>query len=456
MNTGIPNDYLPSTEAQKASNERIRKLNKKFLERKLNLSKSDVGTNNTTLTTVSDGSTSVLPDHGNDNEDDVSIRIKHELHDTNAQLFENRSDETIGSKQRRKNIHLYPGSSLNYLSNEPEIRAVQRRGTEKDDTLRMDDNKGYPEETDEDYEADLGYIPIIQDKYRLHPLKSYGSLSQNHQTEDESHLQRQLFRSAEVRNRTRSRNQSLRKALGDPVPLPYIKKENDSKLEQGMHKRRSSQEEELEEPKTILKKEDIVTTDTLDRKRKHLDMKWQKILANNQPLIENKLKTLSKSSHFTKTVPVDSYVTKKDPNSRHTSRISSVSIKQEDLLNEPISANVYAQETNGYDWNPREGSTSFTSLRSNESVAIEKVQEELKWNSAKLDQILALLHNNNHTKESKKSKTTNLDVKENIKKNMNHTNNKEMTARQFPKEFIYWTICIIILILCNIYVYYYL
>ncbi|EDO17975.1 hypothetical protein Kpol_1054p22 [Vanderwaltozyma polyspora DSM 70294] len=134
----------------------------------------------------------------------------------------------------------------------------------------------------------------------------------------------------------------------------------------------------------------LMTVDSIEQKRKDMENKWGHLITKNRHQMEEKLKIIRSSSN----------------NSIGFSRSASPSARYSDFTDNEI--------------------------ETEEDINLSQLQEEIKHNRDKLDHIIDLLHSKKIGNKSKDNK------------------GKEILH---VVEYLIWTICIVILILCNYYVY---
>lgn len=320
--SNTPASYLPSRKSQLASQSRIARINNLY-DRKQRQHRDSVVSNNSTSVLSEDNCVPIdAPNYrmnGKHNDEPSSI-IKHEK----------LSNEFLMNEQRE-----------------------QRSPLPKDDE-------------DDDYEAELKFTPRLKSRGSLLTMRKKSSQDSPPSSEKASPVENvPKYETPQPRTRRRSRVTSLRKTLGDPVPLPYLPKG------------------EVPTPKP----RDLTPpgTATVDRKRQIMESKWRKLVSQDKAAVEMRLKEIHVS-----------------PFGTH----SSIRPDSPTLVAGP--ATTLPQKS------------------------LEDLQKEVAINRQKLDEIIGLL------------------------------NQKQKFAFPFEsfhlklEESTFWTICIIILALCNIYVYYYL
>lgn len=238
----------------------------------------------------------------------------------------------------------------------PSVFSVNRQ---QQSPLQKDDEE-------EDYEAELKFTPRLKSRGSLLTMRK-NSAQDSPSSSDEASTVENLtqYETPQWRQRNHSHAASLRKTLGDPLPLPYLSNEGQN----------LQNHEDVSPPGTA----------TVDRKRRLMESKWRKLVSQDKLAVENRFKEVRKPS-----LPTESI-----------GRPASPTLVSEPAINVP-------------------------------RKSLEELQQEIVTNRQKLDEIIVLLN--------QKQKIA-------LPFNLFHYDLNESTL---------WTICIIMLILCNIYVYYYL
>lgn len=333
----IPANYLPSKRSQLVSRNRIAKINELY-EQKQKQHQDSVVSNNSTSVVSEDNCIPIhgLPTYrasGQYNVDEPSTTVKHE------ELPNNFIADATSSHQEP----------------DPEPDNVK----------------------DDDYEDELRFTPKLKSRRSLLTMrKNFQQKADSPTSDDESSAMEGV---STPLPKVRRRLWSLRKSLGDPLPLPYLTKNSNSI--NGEHREPTSQSQHP------------ASSSSVDEKRQVMESKWRKLVAQDKSMLESRLEELRKPS-LPSAVP---------PPSR--SNLPTLA---------PQLASLQAPSP------------------SPQSLA--ELQQEIISNRQKLDEIIVLL------------------------------NQRQKPSLQVPsikfhyrwKEFTFWTLCIITLILCNFYVYYYL
>lgn len=352
--------YLPTKKSLLFSQSRIAKINQLY-EHKKREDRDSV---------VSNNSTSVISD---EQEADNCIPISGLTYGLHNNYHVDEPTETV--KQENGINPFRTGSTRKSLTpSPPHSPTVVINGnhwkktgysSEKDD-VHIDDDDG-----DEDYEAELRFTPKLKSRNSLITMRiPSGTEKEAEKLDNNENLER--LRRAPQHIRKTSRTLSLRKTLGDPLPLPYIKSEHSPENSIISSSGNNS----------------ILTPDALNKKRQDMETKWRKLISQDRSIVENRFQEL-----------------------RNNILPTAGSVRANELL-PPMSSSTIQGETIN-------------------STSLSKLNEEIITNRKKLDHIIDLLNQKNHVPKS-------------------------MGTDFYPNESIRWTICIIVLIICNIYVYSYL
>ncbi|CAR27143.1 hypothetical protein ZYGR_0I04150 [Zygosaccharomyces rouxii] len=332
--SNTPASYLPSRRSQLVSQNRIAKINELY-EQKQRQHQDSVVSNNSTSVVSEDNCVPIrglttYRIQGQYNVDEPSTTVKHEeLPSTFA-----------------------TNTTKNLQEQEPE------------------DN------TDEDYEDELKFTPKLKSRRSLLTMrKNFEQEANSPISNDEPSPMEDV---STPLPKVRRRVGSLRKSLGDPLPLPYLPRDSSP-----IHKERR-------EP--VSQSPHLVSPSNVDKKRQIMESKWRKLVSQDKSMLESRLKELRRPSLPTTMPPP-----------------------------RPDSPTLVPQKTS-------------TSLPNPPPQSLEELQQEIISNRQRLDEIIVLL------------------------------NQKQKPSLQFPSlnfhyrwnESTFWTLCIIALILCNFYVYYYL
>lgn len=198
--------------------------------------------------------------------------------------------------------------------------------------------------------------------------------------------------------------QLRRGKFGDPLPLPYV-----------------NQTYTKSTPKSS-NINNVLTLDRIEEKRNIMKSKWRHLIEQDKELIENKIHELRL---FQDEGNVNGGKWRGDSSLHYTEL-------------EPNSF-VGNQSVNDIDFS-RTSLQKTTNILPNDKMAnpvyIGKLQEDIALNTQKLDHIISILERN--------KAGTRLDSK------------LPFNTPAHIKEITFWTLCIIILLMCNIYVYYYI
>lgn len=333
--SNAPASYLPTKKSQQASQARIAKINELYESMKKHQD-----------SVVSNNSTSVASD---DQEKDNCVQI-HGL-DYNLTNVKHEDEPSVIIKENNT-VNMFDLNQTPTPGRHP-----HRTGVERIHRPFVDDD-----DDDDDYEAELRFTPKFKSRGSLITMRKSSNPKTGEPLESS-------ITTAPNRARRPSRISSLRRVLGDPLPLPYLEGAGSNYTSPSQRPDRS------------------LTEDSVRRKRQLMERKWRNLIAQDKKLVESKLEKIrQKPSHevqdesFSSTIPPFS-----------------------------LSASGGALPD------------SLTSL-----------QKEIIANREKLDHIITLLSQ----KEIVRPRTFQL--------------------QRPSKEVLLWTICIIVLIVCNLYVYYYL
>lgn len=241
--------------------------------------------------------------------------------------------------------------------------------------------------------------------------------------------------------RKRNMNQ-LRKQLGDPLPLPYTHQGANKKITKDTLPASNYNSRKYSTSKTkqlIIKSEDDymlkpLTMERLEEKRKIMANRWKDLLMKDKVRVEEKLKQLKSWDN-------------NNSNSLTHRRHYSFPSDESGLVDLKIHSreHSYVSSIDNNEVNQLDGLDN-KSLSGLSSHSVVKLQKDITTNSEKLDLIISLLQNqtdgiNNSTPDNNKIM---------IKKK----ETSSFTSSQISFEIIIWTICIIILAICNVYVLY--
>lgn len=325
-----PASYLPSKKSQRASEARIAKINELYESMKKKHHDS----------VVSNNSTSVASD-GQEGDNCVQINgLDYRL------PYVNHGDEPSVIVKEEDTMNVF---RLNQTPTPPGPQLVRASA---DKPFDEDDD-------DDDYQAELRFTPKFKSRGSLLTMKR----SKN--SDDEARFI-PVDASHNVGRRP-SRVFSLRKALGDPLPLPY------------MNKRKISNNSSLGYSSSLPK-------GTISKNKQLLEKKWKNLIAQDKILIEKRFAEL-----------------RQRPSPGNYSSISNETIP-------PVSVSTPDRQ-NDDGWS--------------------KLSRDISENKEKLDYIITLL--------SQQQKVT----------------TKTIKIHRPSREVQLWTICIIVLIISNLYVYHY-
>lgn len=229
----------------------------------------------------------------------------------------------------------------------------------------------------------------------------------------------------DYRNFTKQRrynSQTIRSLMGEPLPLPYLQKDK---------KQKDSNTSQFEKDPIITHVNDKfirkpLTFDELDKRRHIMNNKWKKLLHKDQNMVNFKLSHLPKLDNFEnddmnpENKIGDDDITEELNNLEH--ELSNPSRINPRLLSVHKDLNVPRFPS-------RTGSISLNPLSYTSESNVSNLQEEINANGRKLDLILELLNE----EKNPKSWTGNVNI---------------------SREMVFWSSCIILLLICNILAYY--
>ena len=223
--------------------------------------------------------------------------------------------------------------------------------------------------------------------------------------------------------------------LGEPFPLPYIKKPAENPLVMG-------------EPYSLL------TEDKLNRKAREVKGKWKKLVLQDKIAVEKRMKELQDYETYGRSF---SY---RDPDS--ISKNASQRVNENSLSmsrsagsvekgGSPLTASTQLAGVNDQynilpDMSTNNGAESYTEPENKEIGPFQALQDDILNNGKKLDLIIELLDKNTTGFPTNKGKR-----RWGIPRWFRH----RFTSFQISKEDSFWIGCIILLIVFNVYVYYY-
>lgn len=245
-----------------------------------------------------------------------------------------------------------------------------------------------------------------------------------------------------VNNKSSSKRKSsaaLRKQLGKPLPLPYLNNPNSNITD------------------TLQKKEEVFTDEVVQKKRELIESKWHRLLLHDKKMIEKKLESLreyERKKMSSQGTDVSSF--QQDNSFKiSTPTKSYVSLEQESSPNLPA-----VKTPNDFFDNREKGETNNNVLKfEGQRDPLQKLQSEIEMHTKKLDTIIELLKDATDIKEGSTMVANNniaLEQRSNEgwRKNLMMIYKRSGNIIRKYKEYFLWTICILILLYCNIYVYY--
>ena len=359
MNLGSKDNYLPSEKAKKVSDERIAKVLRASSTKK-QMNKSSTPTNTSNSINSFDGT------HPVRSPDSTTIT------DFDKELPQ-RKPSTPTPAYRTANSHGH---------------FIDVRDDEDSNATTTFHNRQWSlgnESPDSNMDFDLDYKPVLKDKYSPLPSRRYKSLNVGDISMKGEHSNNFTHPKQRIRPQKPSRKISIRKSLGDPLPLPYLQEEKPSAKEVNNVSHLSTRENSISKIKPLDEKE-------INRKRKELTSKWRKYLsANRMPdPLTSKVRVSLSSSEGTPDVSA------KDTTNKNDERRRSV------LLTPTIESHLPPNQT-------------LDALPLPSAAYVTKLHEELKENSEKLDQIITLLAERELTPtsfyQSVKKPTNNIETK---------------------------------------------
>ncbi|QLQ79433.1 hypothetical protein HG537_0C00800 [Torulaspora globosa] len=328
--------YLPSKKSQRVSEERIARINELYENIKRDHRDSVVSNNSTSVASQEAGDDCIPIDN-------LELRLP-------------KSNNIDQSKLKRDNETISP-----FQTGRTSTPMVSRHLTNEFRANESHVESSYDDD-DDDLEAELRFTPKLKSRRSLLTMRR---LSNSAEANDSYESVVRSMRS-DGRKRRPSRISSLRKTLGEPLPLPYVSKDNSVDLTRGS-----------DDPFPAKK--------SLENRRGLMEGKWRTLIARDKELIEKRFANLRReASSDDKTI-------------------------------------------SGGDSLP---SVSIAPERQQDDALLE-LNKEILRNREKLDDIIKLL-------SQRPATDTVLASSNNV-----------------SRETQFWIICIIVLILCNIYVYHY-
>ncbi|CCF56195.1 hypothetical protein KAFR_0A07610 [Kazachstania africana CBS 2517] len=330
-------------------------------------------------------------------------------------------------------------SNFNKKSSEARLNKIERLYNERKNKQMNDyENKSTTlgnntvkvEDQDEFYDADLeehsqnwsgdllnqddvtesNYYPTLISPDTIAAMRGYRDEEHN----DSQRKVGQNSNTINIRKNRRDNSQgrrhySVRNVLGDPLPLPYINNGN---------------EKDSEKPKSV------ITKDRLLQKKNEMNNKWRRLLTQDKVMIERRLQELRKLENVPSVEKwidpsKNPYIPKHDE-AEHSLHNSSA-INHDEQSDNATHHRAFSIDSISKYHSPSQFSTGVDSYT---SQTLLRLQEDIEENKRKLDIIINLLRGQQST-----------------------TNDND---KSISREILYWTICIIILFICNIYVYYYM
>lgn len=331
--------YLPSKKSQRVSEERIARINELYESIKRDHRDSVVSNNSTSVASQEAGADDCIPINN------LEIRLPKATH----------IDQP---KVKRENEAISP-----FQTGQTSTPSISRRiGSEFRANESQAESSYNDDDDDDDLEAELRFTPKLKSRRSLLTMRRLSNSVGD--TNDSYESVARSMRSG--RTRRPSRISSLRKTLGEPLPLPYVSKDNSMDLT------RSS-----DDP--------ILAKKSLENRRRLMEGKWRTLIARDKELIEKRFANLRRdASPDNKTISGDD-------------SLPSVS----------------------------------TAPERHEDSAILQLNKEILRNREKLEDIIKLLSRRPAADTGPES------------------------SNSVSRETQFWIICIIVLILCNIYVYHY-
>ncbi|QLL32557.1 hypothetical protein HG536_0D00790 [Torulaspora globosa] len=335
--------YLPSKKSQRVSEERIARINELYENIKRDHRDSVVSNNSTSVGSQEAGVDDCIPINN------LELRLPKVNHIDQPNV--KRENETISPFQTEQTST--PSVSRHIAK---EFRASE---SHVESSYERDDD-----DDDDDLEAELRFTPKLKSRRSLLTMRRLSSSVGDRTNESFESVARPMHSGGRIRRA--GRISSLRKTLGEPLPLPYVSKDNSADLT------RSSNDPSLAKK-------------SLESRRRLMEGKWRTLIARDKELIEKRFANLrQETSSDNKAIPANDSLP----------------------------------------------SISTTPERQQEGGILE-LSKEIQRNGEKLDDIIKLL--------SQRPAADTVPASPN----------------SVSRETLFWTICIIVLILCNIYVYHY-
>lgn len=386
---------------------------------------------------VSSNTTSIMTDDAFDYNEGIASRTK------NINSDSDRSNDTIKQNNYNKRETgynpFYNGSGINQ-------RYTQFRKREFEPTLAENKAEEYISDEDnvkideDNIENELQFTPKIKEASILRSslLGQRNVLNTRNPKSKESHIKVKPIINDKSSSQRKS-SAALRKQLGKPLPLPYLNSPNSDSTP------------------TLQRKEEVFTDEVLQKKRELIESKWHRLLFHDKKMVEKKLESLREYER--KRMPprgTDVSSSEQDNSFKiSTPTKSYVSLEQKPLPNlsamnnfNDVTDNKEKEETNN-------NILKFQAQRD----PLQILQSEIEMHTKKLDTIIELLKDDTDSKEKRKVVTNDNAAPEQMvnkgwRKNVMMIYKKSGNIMKKYREYFLWTICILILLYCNIYVYY--
>ncbi|QLG74249.1 hypothetical protein HG535_0G01330 [Zygotorulaspora mrakii] len=306
-----PAGYLPTKKSQLVSQARIAKINELY-KRKNKEHRDSV---------VSNNSTSVLSNTTNSNDCAPVFGLKYKPNNNGYHLDE----PTATVKQEVSEPNLF---NFTVPPQQPSPSTSSDVGTSDNRQQKLQNRRPvvHNEDDDEDYEAELKFTPRLKSRRSLIISSNLGDSDGDFENEMPERLRRPAHGSS-----SRNRRLSLKKALGDPLPLPYVNKDFEN----------SSNGNDT-----------VLTDEAFNEKRRLIEKKWRYLVSPGKRVAESRFKE-NKEYH--------------------------------DSNNSPFS--IFKSELSA--------SSSNSALATGSHEIMKSLKEEIISNRDKLDRIVDLLNNQN-------------------------------------------------------------
>ncbi|CAI4051393.1 hypothetical protein SUVZ_14G1400 [Saccharomyces uvarum] len=404
---------------------------------KLNGHPQDINASEDRDSIVSSNTTSIMTDDVSD------YNGGRKSHTNNSDSDSDGNNNTIKEQNRNKRGNDYnpfhSGSGIHQRYTQfTKKREFQPTFAENENVRHLPNDDKAKSDEDDNIENELQFTPRIKE-----PSILRSSLLKQR---NESHTRNAIPNEPKIKptanNKSTSQRKSsavLRKQLGTPLPLPYLKNSGGIPTS-ALHKN-----EEMLTDEVVLKKKELIAS------------KWHRLLLHDKKIVEKKLEGLREYER--KRIPTQG----SDVSNRHQDDSFKVSTPTKSYISLNSTSLPHITDiktpTNIFeDEGKREANRNVLHFQGQQN-SFQKLQSEIETNTKKLDMIINLLKDDTVTGEEKKvADDTNVTLGPGSNKGwwkgmmMICKELRNITKKY--KEYFLWTICILVLLYCNIYVYY--